>query len=186
MVPVHKEKAADLFRSLKIHPALCNILVQRGIDTYEAAKSFFRPQLTDLHSPWLMKDMDKAVDRIMTAFQQGEKVLVFGDYDVDGTTSVACMYKFLSKQYPNVDFYIPHRYREGYGVSKAGIDFAKEGGFSLIISLDCGIKSVSLIGYAKELGIDFIVCDHHLPDEEIPAAVAVLNPKQVDCPYPFK
>jgi single-stranded-DNA-specific exonuclease len=186
MVPLHKAKAADLFRTLKIHPALCAILVQRGIDTYDAAKDFFRPQLSQLHSPWLMKDMNKAVDRIIAAFKQGEKVLVFGDYDVDGTTSVACMYKFLSKQYPRVDFYIPHRYREGYGVSKAGIDFAKEAGFSLIISLDCGIKSVSLISYAKELGIDFIVCDHHLPDEEIPAAVAVLNPKQVDCPYPFK
>ncbi|MCW3073025.1 MAG: recombinase RecJ [Flaviaesturariibacter sp.] len=185
-VPWNQEKAASLFRSLKIHPALCAILVQRGIDTFETAKDFFRPQLSQLHSPWLMKDMEKAVTRILTAFEQGEKILVFGDYDVDGTTSVACMYKFLSKQYPNVDFYIPHRYREGYGVSKAGIDHAHEEGFRLIISLDCGIKSVSLIQYAKDLGIDFIVCDHHLPDEMIPAAVAVLNPKQADCPYPFK
>mgnify|MGYP003575938225 FL=1 len=130
--------------------------------------------------------MEKAVSRVLKAFSNNEKILVFGDYDVDGTTSVACMYQFLSKHYELVDFYIPHRYREGYGVSKAGIDFAHENGFSLIISLDCGIKSVELIGYAKELGIDFVVCDHHLPDEELPPAVAILNPKQLDCPYPFK
>jgi single-stranded-DNA-specific exonuclease len=184
--PVDRDKAAGLFQALRIHPALCGILVQRGLDTFDAARNFFRPQLGDLHSPWLMKDMDKAVSRILQAIQASEKILVFGDYDVDGTTSVACMYKFLSKQYGGVDFYIPHRYREGYGVSQAGIDFARDNGFSLIISLDCGIKSVSLIQYAKEIGIDFIVCDHHLPDEEIPAAVAILNPKQRDCPYPFK
>jgi single-stranded-DNA-specific exonuclease len=126
------------------------------------------------------------VDRVLSAFNQEEKILVFGDYDVDGTTSVACMYHFLSRHYDKLDFYIPHRYREGYGVSKAGIDFAAENGFSLIIALDCGIKSVSLIAYAKTLGIDFIVCDHHLPDDELPAAVAILNPKQPGCPYPFK
>ncbi len=129
---------------------LCKILVQRGIETYEKAKDFFRPQLTELHSPWLMKDMDKAVDRIISAFNKNEKILVFGDYDVDGTTSVASMYQFLSKFHSGLDFYIPHRYREGYGVSKAGIDFAKENGFTLIISLDCGIKSFDLITYAKE------------------------------------
>lgn len=182
----NREKTDTLFKDLKIHPALCNILVQRGIDTYEKAKSFFRPQLSDLHDPFLMKDMGKAVDRVLSAFSSGEKVLVFGDYDVDGTTSVACMFQFLKKHHPYTDFYIPHRYREGYGVSKTGIDFAFENQFSLIISLDCGIKSVELIQYAKELGIDFIVCDHHLPDDRLPPAVAVLNAKQKDCDYPFK
>ena len=159
-------KAQALYESLKINKTLCKILVQRGLDDFEKSKQFFRPQLTDLHSPWLMKDMRKAVDRILTAFHKKEKILVFGDYDVDGTTSVASMFQFLQKIYPAVDFYIPHRYREGYGISKLGIDFAKENNFSLIISLDCGIKSVELITYAKTLGIDFIVCDHHLPDNE--------------------
>ena len=182
----NSERADALFRDLKIHPAICNILVQRGIDTYQKAKDFFRPQLSDLYDPFLMKDMNKAVDRILSAFSSGEKILVFGDYDVDGTTSVACMYQFLKKHHPFTDFYIPHRYREGYGISKRGIDFAFENNFSLIVCLDCGIKSVELIQYAKELGIDFIVCDHHLPDERLPDAVAVLNPKQKDCNYPFK
>jgi len=180
------KKAADLAQSLKIHPAICNILVQRDIDDFEKAKSFFRPQLSDLHDPWLMKDMDKAVERILQATNKKEKILVFGDYDVDGTTSVACMFTFLKKIHPHLDFYIPHRYREGYGVSKAGIDFAKENGFTLIISLDCGIKSVDLITYAKELGVDFIVCDHHLPDDKLPPAIAILNPKQKNCTYPYK
>ncbi len=179
-------KAQALYESLKINKTLCKILVQRGLDDFEKSKQFFRPQLTDLHSPWLMKDMRKAVDRILTAFHKKEKILVFGDYDVDGTTSVASMFQFLQKIYPAVDFYIPHRYREGYGISKLGIDFAKENNFSLIISLDCGIKSVELITYAKTLGIDFIVCDHHLPDNELPEAVAILNPKQKDCNYPYK
>src|SRR5438045_6365748 len=133
-----------------------------------------------------MKDMDKAVERIICAINNNEKILVFGDYDVDGTTSVACMYRFLKKIHSDLDFYIPHRYREGYGVSKAGIDFAKENNFTLIISLDCGIKSVELITYAKTIGIDFIVCDHHLPDHDLPPAIAILNPKQKDCNYPFK
>jgi single-stranded-DNA-specific exonuclease len=180
-----KAKAEELQLSLKIHPAICQILVQRGVETFDAAKNYFRPLLTDLHSPWLMKDMDKATERIISAIEQQEKILVFGDYDVDGTTSVACMYQFLKKIHSNLDFYIPHRYREGYGVSKAGIDFAKENNFKLIISLDCGIKSVDLITYAKELHIDFIVCDHHLPDAELPPAVAILNPKQTDCNYPY-
>jgi single-stranded-DNA-specific exonuclease len=177
-----------LFKDLKIHPAICRILVQRGIDTFDKARDFFRPKLQQLHSPWLMKDMDKAVDRILKAIEKKEKILVFGDYDVDGTTSVASMYQFITSiTLPElVGFYIPHRYREGYGVSKLGIDYAKENGFSLIISLDCGIKSVDLITYAKELGIDFVVCDHHLPDEMLPPAVAILNPKQVDCNYPYK
>ena len=175
-----------LQQSLKIHPVLCKILVQRGFETFDQAKDFFRPSLASLHDPWLMKDMDKAVERIITAVNTKEKILVFGDYDVDGTTSVAAMYQFLRKIHSHLDFYIPHRYREGYGVSKAGIDFAKENGFTLIISLDCGIKSVDLISYAKELGIDFIVCDHHLPDNILPPAVAILNPKQNDCNYPYK
>ena len=181
-----KEKVAALYQSLRIHPALCDILVQRGIETYEAARDFFRPQLTRLHSPWLMKGMDKAVDRIQQAFRNGEKILVFGDYDVDGTTAVACMYQFLKKNYEQVEFYIPHRYREGYGISQAGIDYALQNGYSLVISLDCGIKSVALVNSAKEAGIDFIICDHHLPDDELPQAVAILNPKQKDCKYPFK
>lgn len=181
-----QQKVNVLQRSLKIHPVICKILIQRGIETFEQAKDFFRPPLTALHSPWLMKDMDKAVERVTRAVNLKEKILVFGDYDVDGTTAVASMYQFLKKIHSNLDFYIPHRYREGYGISKAGIDFAKANGFSLIISLDCGIKSADLIGYAKELAIDFIVCDHHLPDEILPPAVAILNPKQKDCNYPFK
>ncbi len=174
--------------SLNIHPILCRLLVQRGFDTYAKAKKFFRPQLSDLHDPWLMKDMLKAVKRILSAINSGEKILVFGDYDVDGTTSVACLFQFLQKIYDpeKIDFYIPHRYREGYGVSKAGIDFAYENNFTLIISLDCGIKSAELIQYAKVQGIDFIVCDHHLPDAVLPPAVAILNPKQKDCDYPYK
>lgn len=172
--------------ALRINPTLTRILVQRGISTFEQARSYFRPQLSDLHSPWLMKDMDIAVGRILLAFERGEKILVFGDYDVDGTTAVASMYQFLKARYDAVDFYIPHRYKEGYGVSKLGIDHADENGFSLVISLDCGIKSVDLIAYAREKGIDFIVCDHHLPDKELPAAVAILNPKQPGCGYPYK
>ncbi|MBL0273629.1 MAG: single-stranded-DNA-specific exonuclease RecJ [Chitinophagaceae bacterium] len=181
-----EKKIIDLQQTLKVHPVICKILVQRGIETFEQAKDFFRPQLTDLHSSWLMKDMEKAVDRILKAIHNKEKILVFGDYDVDGTTAVASMYQFLKKIHDHLDFYIPHRYREGYGVSKAGIDFAKEHGFTLIISLDCGIKSAYLISYAKEFGIDFIVCDHHLPDDLLPPAVAILNPKQPDCNYPYK
>jgi single-stranded-DNA-specific exonuclease len=179
-------KVAALREALKIHPAICKILTGRGINTFEEAKNFYRPELKELHDPWLMKGMKEAVERIEAAFSNTEKILVFGDYDVDGTTSVACMYQFLKTVYSELDFYIPHRYREGYGVSKAGIDFAKENGFSLIISLDCGIKSIDLIAYAKTLNIDFIVCDHHLPDTELPPAVAILNPKQKDCNYPFK
>ncbi|MEO7922456.1 MAG: single-stranded-DNA-specific exonuclease RecJ [Chitinophagaceae bacterium] len=181
-----EKEVNELQRSLNIHPVLCKILVQRGFNNFERSKDFFRPQLNDLHSPWLMKDMEKAVNRITRAIEASEKILVYGDYDVDGTTSVASMYKFLRGVHKLLDFYIPHRYREGYGISKAGIDFARENGFSLIISLDCGIKSAELITYAQSLGIDFIVCDHHLPDLVLPPAVAILNPKQADCPYPYK
>ncbi len=186
ILPHNIELTNALVKALSINSILCQILTQRGIQTFEAAKDFFRPNLNHLHDPWLMKDMEKAVQRIETAFKKNEHILVFGDYDVDGTTSVASMYQFLKKLYSNVDYYIPHRYKEGYGVSKMGIDFAKENNFTLIISLDCGIKSADLIAYAKNLGIDFIVCDHHLPDAILPIAVAILNPKQQDCNYPYK
>jgi single-stranded-DNA-specific exonuclease len=181
-----EKEVQELQQSLKISTTLSRILVQRGFKTFEDARSFFRPHLSHLHSPWLMKDMELAVNRIFRAFERKEKILVFGDYDVDGTTSVASVYQFLKARYDAVDFYIPHRYKEGYGVSKLGIDHAKENGFELIISLDCGIKSVELVAYAKQLGIDFIVCDHHLPDKELPDAVAILNPKQPGCDYPYK
>ncbi len=186
ILPADRNKVQALHLSLKISKIICKILVQRGIDNFEKSKHFFRPQLTDLHSPWLMKDMDKAVARIEQAFIQKEKILVFGDYDVDGTASVACMFQFLKQVYANVEFYIPHRYKEGYGISEVGINFAHENNFSLIISLDCGIKSVHLVGYAKTLNIDFIICDHHLPDDVIPNAIAILNPKQKNCNYPYK
>ncbi len=183
-----ENKAFALQQSLKISDTLCKILVERGINEFDKAKAFFRPSLLQLHDPFLMKDMQKAVDRIKTAISQSEKILVFGDYDVDGTTAVATMYQFICKiHHPeNVEFYIPHRYREGYGISKMGIDYAAANNFTLIISLDCGIKSADLIAYASTLGIDFIVCDHHLPDKELPKAVAILNPKQTDCNYPYK
>lgn len=188
IIEVDKNKVSALKASLSIGTPLCNILVQRGIDSFEKAKDYFRPQLSHLHNPFLMKDMHKAVNRILIAIENNQKILVFGDYDVDGTTSVALMYRFLKKIYAEerIDFYIPHRYKEGYGISKQGIDYAKENKFDLIISLDCGIKSVDLIAYAFTLGVDFIVCDHHLPDEILPPAVAILNPKQKDCHYPYK
>ena len=186
ILSANPEEVASLQAALKINATLCTILAQRGINDYDKAKEYFRPSLEHLHSPWLMKDMDKAVDRILHAFEEHEQILVYGDYDVDGTTSVASMFQILKSLHDPIDFYIPHRYKEGYGISKIGIDFAKENGFSLIISLDCGIKSADLIAYAKSVGIDFIVCDHHLPDEIIPAAVAILNPKQKDCNYPYK
>ena len=183
-----EDKVQLLHEALKINKVLCKILVQRGIDDYVKCKNFFRPRPSMLHDPYLMKDMGKAVERIKAAIDKKEKILVFGDYDVDGTTAVAVMYQFLCRIYNEtaLDFYIPHRYREGYGVSKAGIDHAAATKCSLIISLDCGIKSADLIAYAATLGIDFIVCDHHLPDKELPPAVAILNPKQADCSYPFK
>src|SRR5690242_18149266 len=188
IIEADKEKVDALQHSLSISTPLSNILVQRGIDSFQKAKDYFRPQLSHLHDPFLMKDMEKAVERILFAIDHNQKILVFGDYDVDGTTSVATMYRFLKKIYKEekIDFYIPHRYKEGYGISKQGIDFASENNFDLIISLDCGIKSVELVGYALTLGLDFIVCDHHLPDEVLPPAVAILNPKQKDCNYPYK
>ncbi|MFD2513945.1 single-stranded-DNA-specific exonuclease RecJ [Pontibacter locisalis] len=180
------EVVESLAQSLKISPTLASILCQRNLCTFEETKDYFRPSLSQLHDPFLMKDMDKAVNRLNDALHKGEKILVYGDYDVDGTTSVALMYGFLRGYTHQVDFYIPDRYKEGYGVSQQGIDWAEENGFSLIISLDCGIKSADKVAYATEKGIDFIICDHHLPDEDIPQAVAVLDPKQIDCPYPYK
>lgn len=176
----------NLANELSISPILSQLLVQRGISTYDEARSFFRPDLNDLHDPFLMKDMDRAVDRLTMAMQQNQKILVYGDYDVDGTTSVSLVYRFLIKFYSNLDFYIPDRYIEGYGISKKGIDYAHENNFKLIIALDCGIKAVEKVKYAKSLGIDFIICDHHNPDDELPPAVAVLDPKRDDCEYPYK
>jgi single-stranded-DNA-specific exonuclease len=183
-----EQKVNALHDQLKVSKTICKILTQRHFDTYDNSKEYFLPSLNALHNPYLMKDMEKAVARIDKAISSQEKILVFGDYDVDGTTSVASMFSFLSEVYDaeKLDFYIPHRYREGYGVSKMGIDFAAANNFNLIICLDCGIKSVELIDYASTLGIDFIICDHHLPGEMIPKAVAVLNPKQIDCTYPYK
>jgi single-stranded-DNA-specific exonuclease len=182
------QKVISLSDALKVHPLIARILVGRGIEEFDVAKKYFRPDISQLHDPWLMKDMDLAVDRILLAIDQNEKILVFGDYDVDGTSSVALMIQLLRKIYDpaQVDFYIPHRQREGYGVSKAGIDFAIKHTFSLIISVDCGIKSIELVRYAKENDIDFIICDHHLPDIILPNAIAILNPKQIDCDYPYK
>ena len=187
-MPFEEQSADNLHQMLKINKSICKILTQRRIIDFDSARNFFVPELSMLHDPWLMKDMDKAVARIHQGFTKREKILVFGDYDVDGTASVACMYSFLSEIYDpeQLDFYIPHRYREGYGVSKAGIDFASLNNFTLVICLDCGIKSVELISYANSLGVDFIVCDHHLPGEKIPDAVAILNPKQKSCFYPYK
>ena len=178
--------AKDLGEKLGISPILASLLIRRGITTESAAKRFFRPQLADLINPFLMKDMDAAVDRLNDAMGHKERILVYGDYDVDGCTDVALVYKFLRQFYSNIDYYIPDRYDEGYGVSKKGIDFAKETGVKLIIILDCGIKAIEEITYAKEQGIDFIICDHHVPDEEMPPAVAILNPKRPDDTYPFK
>lgn len=175
-----------LARSLNIDRILANLLVQRGIRTYAEAKSFFRPELTDLHDPFLMKDMDKAVKRIKKALDRNEKILIYGDYDVDGTTSVALVYAFLKDRYPHLDYYIPDRYSQGYGISFQGIEYAISNNIGLIISLDCGIKAVEKIAYAKRKGVDFIVCDHHTPGDTIPDAVAVLDPKRSDCDYPFK
>ena len=179
------EKVNSLSKTLNVERIIANLLVQRGIETYEDAKKFFRPSLEDLHDPFLMKDMDKAVVRIENAIQNGENILVFGDYDVDGTTSVALLSSYLKSYYPNVSTYIPDRYEEGYGVSYKGIDFADDNDFSLIIALDCGIKAIDKVAYASGKNIDFIICDHHRPGKEIPKAVAVLDPKREDCDYPY-
>lgn len=179
------DKVQHLAAALNIDAVTATLLVQRGIETFAEAKAFFRPVLADLHDPYLMKDMDKAVARIESAIENNENILVFGDYDVDGTTAVSLVSSFLRSYYPNVDTYIPDRYNEGYGVSFAGIDYADDNGCTLIIALDCGIKSIDKVAYAKAKGIDFIICDHHRPGDELPAAVAVLDPKRDDCSYPY-
>lgn len=184
--PPDPERVVSLAEAININPVLAGILVQRGIDTFEKAKSFFRPSLDELHDPFLMKDMGKAVARLKEAFERGERILIYGDYDVDGTTSVAMTYDFIKNVYSDIEFYIPDRDKEGYGISQQGIDFAVEYGFKLVISLDCGIKSEELIAQAAERGVDFIVCDHHLPGDRLPPAVAVLDPKRSDCLYPYK
>ncbi len=183
---VDPELVDNLARALNIEFTLAELLVQRDIYTYEAARDFFRPSLKKLHDPFLMKDMDKAIDRIDSALQNKEKILVYGDYDVDGTTAVALVFTFLRTYHKQIDFYIPDRYSEGYGISYKGIDFAAENDFKLIIALDCGIKAVEKVAYAKEKGVDFIICDHHRPGDIIPPAVAVLDAKRVDCNYPYK
>jgi len=179
------EASKALAKELGISPILGRLLMQRGIESAAEAKTFFRPQLPDLHDPFLMNDMDLAVERLNLSMGRKERVLIYGDYDVDGTTSVALVYKFLQQFYSNIDYYIPDRYNEGYGVSKIGIDYAYETGVGLIIVLDCGIKAIDEITYAKEKGIDFIICDHHVPDTILPPAVAILNPKRVDSTYPY-
>ena len=180
------EAVAAMAAATGISPVLANLLVKRGIDTLEKAKKFFNPQLSDLHDPFLMKDMDKAVERVERAVRNREKIMVYGDYDVDGTTAVALVYKFLRQiGHKDLLFYIPDRYTEGYGISTKGIDHAARKGATLIIALDCGIKAIEKVDYAKRKGVDFIICDHHLPAEEIPRAVAVLDPKRADCSYPF-
>jgi len=180
-----KEKVQKLQNELQVDETIATLLVQRGITTYDQAKTFFRPTLDDLHNPYLMKDMDKAVSRIEKAISNGENILVFGDYDVDGTTAVSLVSSYLKSYYPNIANYIPDRYDEGYGISYKGIDYADDNGISLIIALDCGIKSIDHIAYANEKKIDFIICDHHRPGDELPNAVAVLDPKRNDCFYPY-
>lgn len=179
------DKVEHLAKELGIEKTLAKLLVQRGIDTFASAKDFFRPDLDKLHDPFLMRDMDKAVDRIETAIANGENIMVYGDYDVDGTTAVALMSTYLLSYYEQVTSYVPDRYKEGYGVSLQGIDYASDNDVSLIIALDCGIKAIDKVAYAAEKGIDFIICDHHRPGEQIPNAVAVLDPKRKDCNYPY-
>lgn len=180
-----QETVGRLASELSIDPILAQLLVQRGINTFDEAKQFFRPSLSGLHDPFLMKDMDKAVARLEKAIASNEKILVYGDYDVDGTTAVALVYSFIKEIHSRVEYYIPDRYAEGYGISFQGIDYAAENGFTLIIALDCGIKAIDKVAYAKEKGVDFVICDHHRPGDTIPDAVAVLDPKREDCHYPF-
>jgi single-stranded-DNA-specific exonuclease len=183
--PVESTTVEEFRSMLKVDRIVAELLLQRGINSFEEAEAFFRPKLNQLHDPFLMKDLKEAVDRINSAIERNEKILLFGDYDVDGTTAVALLYSVLHKHYENLDYYIPDRYAEGYGVSFIGIDFAAENDISLIISLDCGIRSVDHVKYAKEKGIDFIICDHHNPGEELPDCL-VLDPKRKDCEYPYK
>ncbi|MEZ5026820.1 MAG: single-stranded-DNA-specific exonuclease RecJ [Chitinophagales bacterium] len=182
---VDEQEVLALQQQLNIHPILCKLLVERNIKTFEQAKNFFRPSLEHLHDPFLMQDMDKAIERIETAISNQEHILIYGDYDVDGTTAVSVVYSYFKDLYSNISYYIPDRYSEGYGISLQSIDFSNEKNITLIIALDCGIKAHDKINYAKEKGIDFIICDHHLPDETLPNAVAILDPKRKDCTYPF-
>ena len=186
ITPEQEEVSQQLAQELGISPILCRLLAERGIQTAAAAKKFFRPQLPDLHDPFLMKDMDVAVDRLNRAMGRKERILIYGDYDVDGTTAVALVYKFIQQFYSNIDYYIPDRYNEGYGVTTKGVDYAASTGVGLVIVLDCGIKAVEEIAYAKSKGIDFIICDHHVPDEVLPQAVAILNAKREDNTYPYE
>ena len=180
------EMAESLGKEINVNLTLANMLVNRGVDSFQKAKDYFRPDLDKLHDPFLMKDMDKAVERLSEAIRKEEKILIYGDYDVDGTTSVALAYGYFKEFYPYVEFYIPDRYKEGYGISERGVRYAAENNFQLIVSLDCGIKAIEKVALAKELGVDFIICDHHTPGGVLPPAVAVLDPKRQDCSYPYK
>ena len=186
ITPEEEEVSQRLTHELVISPILCRLLAQRGIKSSAAARKFFRPQLPDLHDPFLMKDMDVAVERLNRAMGRKERILIYGDYDVDGTTAVALVYKFIQQFYSNIDYYIPDRYNEGYGVTTTGVDYAASTGVGLVIVLDCGIKAVDEIAYAKSKGIDFIICDHHVPDSVLPQAVAILNAKREDNTYPYE
>lgn len=183
---VDEELVAQLSSAINVNPTISKILFQRGIHDFDQAKKYFRPSLDQLHDPFLMRDMDKALDRIKLSMEKEEKILIYGDYDVDGTTSVALVYGFLKSFYENIEFYIPDRYKEGYGISATGIDWAAENNFSLVITLDCGIKAIEMTKYGNEKGIDLIICDHHLPGDDLPNAFAILDPKMKDCPYPYK
>jgi single-stranded-DNA-specific exonuclease len=186
LTPEQEASRESLQESLGVGPILAQLLIQRGVNTFDEAKVFFRPELSDLHDPFLIKDMDRAIERLNLALSHNEKILIYGDYDVDGTTAVALVYTFLSRYTHNIDFYIPDRYTEGYGISFKSVDFAAENGFTLVVALDCGIKAVDKVKYAAEKGIDFIICDHHNPGDELPPAVAVLDSKRDDCTYPYK
>ncbi|WP_100628531.1 single-stranded-DNA-specific exonuclease RecJ [Algoriphagus formosus] len=185
--PIASQSALEkLSKEINVNPTLANVLINRGVESFEQAKDYFRPSLSQLHDPYLMKGMQEAVNRIEEAIQSEQKILVYGDYDVDGTTAVSLVYGFLKGIYPHVDFYIPDRYKEGYGISERGVRYASDENFSLVIALDCGIKAIEKVALAKELGVDFIICDHHTPGEILPAAIAVLDAKQTDCQYPYK
>ena len=186
LTPEEVKYQKELIKELSLSPATASILVSRGITTVEAANRFLRPQLSDMHDPFLMKDMDKAVERLNQAIGNKEKILIYGDYDVDGTTAVSLVYKFLRNYCNLLDYYIPDRYDDGYGISEKGIDYAYDNGVTLVIALDCGIKAIDKIAYAKTKNIDFIICDHHTPDDELPDAYAILDPKRNDASYPFQ
>src|ERR1700754_30344 len=177
------EEVSALSKAINVNEYLCAILIQRGITDFDLARKFFRPSLDHLHDPFLMRDMERAVERIKKAIDNNEKILIYGDYDVDGTTAVSLVYRFLKSFYDKCEFYIPDRYKEGYGVSTIGIEWAEDNGFTLIIALDLGIKSSDMVTIADNKGIDFIICDHHLPGKDVPSAVAVLDPKRDDCDY---